>query len=356
MVLNIKFETTNQGTNMLGDKRFVLLTVLSSIYVIQQVEALEPVSTTVAVVTALAGSAFFAGYDIVKCQFNECCDAYWFKPNITGLTLSLQNRLHGQHLVINTVVKAIKGHVYNSNPQKALVLSFHGWTGGGKNFVSKIIAEHLFVKGMESKYVHLFVATLHFPHESKLETYKDQLREWIKGNVTQCGRAMFIFDEMDKMPEGLIDTIKPYIDHYPEVNGVDYRKSIFIFLSNSGGNDITRKTIEHWETGYPREGIAHKDMEEVINLGAFNEKGGLWHSSLIEKNLISAFVPFLPLERRHVKLCVRDDLISKNYTVTEEILSKVADELLYFPPNIKLFSKSGCKRVSQKVDLIIEDL
>ena len=60
---------------------------------------------------------------------------------------------------------------------------------------------------------------------------------------------MFIFDKMDKMPGGLIDTIKPYIDHYPEINGVDYRKSMFIFLSNTGGNDITRKTLEHWEAG-----------------------------------------------------------------------------------------------------------
>ena len=177
-------------------------------------------------------SALFAGYDTVKCQFYECCNSDWIKPNITGLTLALQNRLHGQHLVINTAVKAIKGHVYNSNPQKALVLSFHGLELAAERiFVSKIIAEHLFTKGMDSKFVHLYVSTLHFPHESKLETYKDQLREWIKGNVSLCGKAMFIFerDGQDCLG-GLIDTIKPYIDHYPEINGVDYRKSIFIFL------------------------------------------------------------------------------------------------------------------------------
>ncbi len=320
-----------------------------------QVAALEPVSTGVAVTTALASSFLLASYDTLKCQFYECCDAGWVKPNITGLALSLQRRLHGQHLVVNTVIRAIKGHVKSHNPEKALVLSFHGWTGGGKNFVSRIIAEHLYALGMDSKYVHLFVSTLHFPHESQIETYKDQLREWIKGNVTQCGRTMFIFDEMDKMPDGLIDTVKPYIDHYKEINGVDYRKSIFIFLSNTGGNDITKKTLEHWQSGLPREELALKDMEEVINIGAFNEKGGLWHSSLIEKNLISAFIPFLPLERRHVKLCVRDDLEAKGHPVTEELLSKVADELLYFPQENKLFSKSGCKRVSQKVDLLIED-
>ena len=56
------------------------------------------------------------------------------------------------------------------------------------------------------------------------------MREWIKGNVTQCPHSMFIFDEMDKMPVGLLDTVKPYIDYLPEINGVDYRNAIFIFL------------------------------------------------------------------------------------------------------------------------------
>jgi hypothetical protein len=82
--------------------------------------------------------------------------------------------------------------------------------------------------------------------------------------------------------------------------------------------------------------------------------GGLWHSSLIDKNLISAFVPFLPLERQHVKLCVEDELRKKRYHISESILNKVADELQYFPIETKLFSKSGCKRVAEKVDYILE--
>ena len=41
---------------------------------------------------------------------------------------------------------------------------------------------------------------------------------------------MFIFDEMDKMHPGLIDCIKPYLDYYDKLDGVSYRKAIFIFL------------------------------------------------------------------------------------------------------------------------------
>jgi len=41
---------------------------------------------------------------------------------------------------------------------------------------------------------------------------------------------MFIFDEVDKMPDGVLDAIKPYLDHHHHIRGVDYRRAIFIFL------------------------------------------------------------------------------------------------------------------------------
>jgi len=55
----------------------------------------------------------------------------------------------------------------NYRRRKPLVMSFHGWTGSGKNFVSKFVSESLFVKGLASDFVHLFVSTLHFPGKSK---------------------------------------------------------------------------------------------------------------------------------------------------------------------------------------------
>ena len=60
------------------------------------------------------------------------------------------------------------------------------------------------------------------------------------------------------------------------------------------------------------------------------------------------------MERRHVKLCIEDDLRNKNHTVTEGLVNKVADSLPFFPPSVKLFATSGCKRVSQKVDLVLD--
>ena len=308
------------------------------------------------IITTAIGAAVLSsmGYPKIYCQLKECCSGKWTSPNITGLQLSLQKRVFGQHLVTETVSKAIIGHLNNKSPGKALAFSFNGWTGSGKNFVSKIIAEHLFRKGMDSEYVHQVIATHDFPHQAELKHYKKKLKDLVVTSVKGCPRSLFIFDEMDKMPYGLIDVLKPYLDHHHEVERLDFRKSIFIFLSNTGAGLIRQEVLTHWKEGKKREDIRIKPLDEALYFDEFfKAKTGFWHSSLIERHLIDYFIPFLPLERSHIKMCAKADLELKGYPVTEEILNRVADEMLYYPEDFKVFSKSGCKKVSSKVDFIM---
>ena len=132
--------------------------------------------------TALLSLAYVAPK--VWCRLNECCTDRWIAANITGLQSALRRRVFGQHLVTETVLKAIVGHLNNKSPSKALALSFNGWTGSGKNFVSKIIAEHIFTEGMESKFVHQIIATHDFPHQS--EFINDICVVWF---LVQCHSA-----------------------------------------------------------------------------------------------------------------------------------------------------------------------
>ena len=46
---------------------------------------------------------------------------------------------------------------------------------------------------------------------------------------------------------------------------------------------------------------------------------------MIEKNLVDVFVPFLPLERRHVKICARNEFERRYVDFLEEMVEKVAD-------------------------------
>lgn len=69
-------------------------------------------------------------------------------------------------------MRAVQGFLQSPQPQKALVLSFHGWSGTGKNFVARMVANHLYRDGLKSDCVRVFVSLLHFPHHNYVDSYK----------------------------------------------------------------------------------------------------------------------------------------------------------------------------------------
>lgn len=325
----------------------------------------EPLTGFYAGVAAVS-SLVIASYDVVFCRLYECCTDRWVHYNYTGLEFELKKRLYGQHLVKKAVTSHIRGHALSKQPPKALVLAFHGPTGTGKNYVSRIVAEMLFKKGLQSKNVHLIAATKEFPHQQMVPLYKDKLRELIETQVRKCPQSLFIFDEVDKMPAGLIDTIKPYLDYYEQLDGVDYRRSTFIFLSNTGGTAITEYMLQRWRDGAHREDIKLVEVEKILAKAAINSdtQGGLWHSELISKHLVTAFIPFLPLPKKNIRQCIRDTIYAKGYYPDhmdrsknsdwlEKKIDEVMDELTFYPEQEQLFSVTGCKRVAEKVDFVM---
>ena len=67
-------------------------------------------------------------------------------------------------------------NVKSAGPSKALVMSFHGWTGGGKNYVAQFVADSLYDLDQQKKYVHLFTSEIHFPDRKKVDLYRDNIK------------------------------------------------------------------------------------------------------------------------------------------------------------------------------------
>lgn len=322
---------------------------------------LEPLSTSLIVGSVISSSLIYSIFDEkIKCQFSECCSTpFWLPLNVTKFEDLFDAHVFGQHIVKKVVSKALKSHLRKgSNSKKALVLSFHGWTGTGKNYVAKFVAESLYHLGLRSQFTKVFISTVHFPDSEKVDLYKIELQKIIMETVKNCPQALFIFDEVDKLPFGLVDAIKPFIDYHDNVQGLDFRQSIFIFLSNTGGKSINELTLEAWQNGLIREKIQYSELEILVKNGAFNELGGLHQSAVIDKHLVDWFVPFLPLERKHVAQCVIAAANDRNSTVVlklEEIES-ILDELVYTPNEYLIYSATGCKTVLPKVDALLEDI
>lgn len=295
------------------------------------------------------------------CYWGECCHPndgtgyIRYQRGCDNLLRDLQQKVYGQPLIVKPIYKSLKAHMANDNPSRPLVMYFSGWTGTGKTHVARLIANNLYKEGMKSKFVKYISSSYHFPIkiEGNQEVIKqrDRLREMIKSTVSQCERSLIILDELDKLPPGVVDTLQPLVDYVEDVDGVRYNKAIFIFLSNTGADKLNHLAYKMYEEGKSRKDLLSKDIEEILIKESYNEEGGLRQSSLLKRYSIGVFVPFLPLERQHVELCVRDEIVLQNLIADnqENLIDSIADEMLYFPENIRLYSKSGCKGVHDKV-------
>jgi hypothetical protein len=70
---------------------------------------------------------------------------------------------------------------------------------------------------------------------------------------------------------------------------------------------------------------------------------------------VTFFVPFLPLERSHVRTCIQRQLEKEHennkyqYQISDnDVIDHVLDLIEFSPPGSALYSVSECKKVQQK--------
>lgn len=295
-----------------------------------------------------------------RCTFAECCTNEYITPDIDKLDDILSKELYGQSIAHQIVINALRGHLTSSNPPKALAMSFHGPPGTGKTYLSSMIAKLLYKNGDKSKFYYFFNGRNDFPLQEKVNEYKEELYKTIINSLQACERSMFVFDEVDKMPEGLLNVLVPFLDYNAWIKSwrsmgstIDTRKAIYIFLSNTGSSRITQHLLSLWEQGKHRSKAGLQDFEHLISVGAFNEKGGFYHSDVIDSSVIDHYVPFLPLEETHVKKCLQRAFTNRGEYPTSEMMEEGLSYVIFGPPPHNLFAIAGCKRLEQKVASII---
>ncbi|XP_044157768.1 torsin-3A [Bufo gargarizans] len=266
--------------------------------------------------------------------------------NLTGLQWDMDRRVYGQHLAVRQIITSLTRFLQEDSQKKTLVLSFHGWTGTGKNLAARIIAENLYRDGQRSRCTKVFIPQLHFPHLSHVEAYKVQLRKQIQAVSSHCAQPLFVFDETDKLPAAFLQSLFPLL--YPDET--KDTRSIFIFLSGSGAGVINEVALNFWRAGRLREEITLDDLDRPLRMAIKQMKDQLLTQQLWMHNLIDEYVPFLPLERHHVKLCTRDAIEARGLPHNEGALDSVIQELLFVPKEEKIFSAQGCKQVAQRIN------
>ncbi|XP_047376918.1 torsin-3A [Sciurus carolinensis] len=295
-------------------------------------------------------STWYRGFQ-ERCPGGDCR----ISNNFPGLESDLSGRLHGQHLARELVLRTVRGYLEMPWPEKALALSFHGWSGTGKNFVARMLAENLYRDGLRSDCVKMFIAMFHFPHPKYVDLYKEQLAGQIRETQQRCQQSLLIFDEAEKLHPGLLELLGPYLERQA-TEGCSTRppRTLFLFLSNLGGNVINEVVLKWLRAGHSREEITVGHLEPHLRAEITESTDSdFGHSRLVKGNLIDFFVPFLPLEYHHVRLCARDAFLSQELPYTEESLDEIANMMTYVPKEGQLFSTQGCKSVAQRITYVL---
>lgn len=168
----------------------------------------------------------------------------------------------------------------------------------------------------------------------------------------KCPKSIFIFDEVDKMPVGILEAIAPMLDHHDNIDGVSFRQAVFIFLTNTAGYEISLTLAAFMRQGVSRDDVKLKNFEELCQKGAFNIVGGLQNSGVIEASLIDHYIPFLPLEQMHLEKCIKKEFERFPSTFwNPEDINTILEETT-MEENTGLFVASGCKRISKKVEAL----
>ena len=284
-------------------------------------------------------------------QVNFCTEFY---IDVKDLNKKLHDNVFGQHIAVKSVLSAVGNFVEDvsaDQSQKTMVLSFHGWTGVGKNYISKFISE-----AFHNSRIFWYLVPLHFILEDS-KSHETNARQWILGNITRCGINVFIIDEMDKATDGLINGIKDAVEtlksNTSESDGFDiFPVTLFIFLSNAKASQINQYLVGQLDLGRDRKSIGTNEFQLLFSESEFE-----WYHEFYIKDLIDVFVPFLPLEEQHVKQCIVRDFQNKGINPSESLVEKVLYELSFLDLDDRKgrLSLTGCKRVQDKVDLHLDD-
>lgn len=324
----------------------VLLTVIFTC-----VSAFEPISTGIFIgIGAMGGYKYF---DVLKqqtyCRFHECCTDDNFPFDIMKLKESLDERLFGQHIAQEKVFTAVASHYKERDKsKKPLVMTFLGTQGTGKNFVSNLIAEAVFEKGTDSRYYHVFHGS-QYVDSSRVRQYQEEIKLAIFKAIKECSYSIFVFDEVDKMPEGIFNHITGMLDYHATVQGANFKKAIFIFLTNYGGGEITR-VLHNLTTkkALYRHELKLSHFEETSRMSIYNKEGGLKETDLIKSAVVDFYIPFLPLEEKHIKQCIRAEYENFGQEfVTEEMISEILNYISFH--EVTKFANTGCKTIHPKV-------
>ena len=135
--------------------------------------------------------------------------------------------------------------------------------------------------------------------------------------------------------------------------------TIILITTTAGGEDINSQSIQltRESPGGTIPQPTELDMNQVIKSSPLLEG---FQNMLLARGVNLTLIPFMPLSRNIVRKCIVNDIKNRfpeqsDFTPSRKIIDNLLQELKYFSDDFPVFSMSGCKKITSKLDVILED-
>lgn len=115
---------------------------------------------------------------------------------------------------------------------------------------------------------------------------------------------MIIFDYVHELPEVVIESISALLEHLARMGGSAYQRATIVLISNTGADQIRHLLEQNMSRRLLREKTDLEYFREALESNAYIGGEDTQRKQLIPPEFIDAYIPFLPLEPKHVEKCI----------------------------------------------------
>ena len=304
----------------------------------------------------LVFGAFFAWRNY-RCQTDRALHV-----DVDGLRTAMKENVFGQDLAAEIILREVESFADDSrravtettspSPPPVLVLVLAGWLGGGKTYTTSLIRAAF----PSRENVHVFSVPLHFAKETENFGFLEDLSSHLSRT---CGHSLVVFDDVDGGSARAADRIERFAASLarclsdPRNSGLS-NGTVVVLTSNAGGRVINQHVLDVLRSGGRRADITAADLAASLQEHEIEMPGR--RSSSAESTadgVKTVVVPFLPLTRDHVRQCILKEVREQGLSASSKEVDRILAEVGFFSQDFPALSKTGCKQIAGKVDLIL---
>ncbi|KAK9830272.1 hypothetical protein WJX72_010727 [[Myrmecia] bisecta] len=288
--------------------------------------AVDPVTIGVVGVVASLALTFFTGITDFAPGACERLEPY------------LLSQVVGQELAIHQLCDAVCDHIQKQQPHKPLVLSVHGPPGVGKSMLHHLAAKALYNKdpitatscpGSDCPGYKVLYGMDYILVEREQQHLL--LRESLLDHLRRAPQSLIVIEEYDKLDCPTRGMFRQLLENAQTAN-VTMDRAVVILESNTGYTQLHEMLVQAGD----RSKIAPEAAQRVLKDLVFD----IWQRGECEDRtdtlkmvgLIDFFLPFLPLERPHIKQLFEMRLLEKAQQMRQSMGTDLAwdDAVLAF--------------------------